>query len=416
MSSRHGRKLTFHYIGNVHLPVALQYNACAFTQKIHKLCEMLMNQGHRVILYGAEGTDAPCSEMVVTHPLAEIKDAFGDKPCTTDDPLGYEWKTADGGFRHDFDSKLHISKRFNETCILEINKRKQADHFLLLSMGHYQKPIADAVGLYLTCEPGIGYRGSFAPFRAFESCYIQNFMYGSEHPLASLDGQNYDRVIPNYYRPEDFVVPPLEGSTLEEGASDHLDRDKTYLLFMGRLIHRKGISVAISACKATGTRLLITGQGYKSWDPQTKTLVDQDGGVHVLADNMEFLGYADAEQRRKLMNGATAVICPSLYMEPFCGVNVEAQLCGTPVITTDFGAFPETVEQGRTGFRCLVMQDYVDAIRRVGFLDRAYIQERALRLYSCEAVGKEFERWFQDLYNLWESAHLDGVKGWSRVE
>jgi glycosyltransferase involved in cell wall biosynthesis len=116
------------------------------------------------------------------------------------------------------------------------------------------------------------------------------------------------------------------------------------------------------------------------------------------------------------MNGATAVICPSLYMEPFCGVNVEAQLCGTPVITTDFGAFPETVEQGRTGFRCLVMQDYVNAIHQVKCLDRAYIQERALRLYSCEAVGKEFERWFQDLYNLWESAHLEGVKGWSRVE
>ncbi len=424
--SRWDRKFTFHYIGNVHLPVSLVYNACAFTQKIHKLCEMLVKQGHTVILYGAETSDAPCTELVVTHSVEKIKAAFGDSPCTTDDPLGYEWRTSDGGFRHDFDSKLPISHEFNRTCIQEIEKRKKPDHFLLLSMGYYQKPIADGVKMHLTCEPGIGYRGSFADFRAFESSYIQNFMYGSEHPYESLNGKNYDRVIPNYYRVQDFVPPcACQGSGGNDCSLCHLCQHpchegtacapKSYYLFMGRLIHRKGLIIAYQACKLLGAPLKIAGQGYKSWNPETRTLVDQDGNTFELADNMEFVGYADAETRRTLMLDAIAVFCPSLYLEPFCGVNAEAQLCGTPVITTDFGAFTDTVEQGVTGVRCLTLCDYVDAMEQVKGMNRDHIHRRALGRFSCEAVMVQFEKWFQDLYNVFESSTIPGVKGWSRT-
>lgn len=406
--NRSTRKLCFHYIGNVHLPVSLEYNACAFTQKIHKLCEMLLKLGHRVILYAAEGSDVPCTELVVTHSLADIREAFGDDPPYTENVLGYPWRTANGGFRHDFETKKDISRRFNATCIREVAARAQPDHFLLLSMGVYQRPIAEGLKMYLTCEPGIGYRGSFAAFRAFESAYMQNFMYGSENPRKSIDGPNYDRVIPNYFRPEDFTPrsgqPPL---TAEDG----------YFLYLGRLIHRKGITVAYQACKAAGLRLKIAGQGYRSWNPQTGVLVSQDGNEMQMDDRIEFVGYADAEARRELMCNAVGVFCPSIYMEPFCGVNVEAQLCGTPVITSDFGAFPETVEQGRTGFRCSTLQDYVDAATTgVRTLDREYIRTRALSRYSCDAVAVQFEKWFQDLYDVWESAHVPGAKGWSRLK
>ena len=53
--------------------------------------------------------------------------------------------------------------------------------------------------------------------------------------------------------------------------------------------------------------------------------------------------------RSAVLGGATALLAPSAFIEPFCGAAVEAQLCGTPVVCTSYGAFTETVEDGATG-------------------------------------------------------------------
>ncbi len=99
----------------------------------------------------------------------------------------------------------------------------------------------------MTCEPGIGYRGSVrGRFRAFESAYIQNFTYGSEAPYQSIDGSFYDRVIPNYFDPKDV---------------EFSDQKDDYYFFIGRMIKRKGILIAAKACNALGKKLIIAGQG-----------------------------------------------------------------------------------------------------------------------------------------------------------
>ena len=62
---------------------------------------------------------------------------------------------------------------------------------------------------------------------------------------------------------------------------------------------------------------------------------------------------------------AKIFFCPSLYVERFVHVVVEAGMCGTPILCTDFGAFTETVLPGKTGFRCRTFQDYIDGVKNI---------------------------------------------------
>lgn len=366
------RAFRFHLLGLVHLPVSERYMGCAFTQKIVKMSKMLLDLGHEVYLYGAESSDAPCTEHIQTHTLKEIRDTWGDGDNRFD--IGYNWKRSE--FRHDFnDQATPLTEGVRGRCVAEIHRRKKDDDFLLVMQGDYQRPIADKIGLSLTVEPGIGYRGSYANYRAYESAYLQNFTHGSERPRQSIDGAYFHRVIPNYFDEKDFPFEPEK---------------EDYYLFIGRVIKRKGIWTAIRTVGEVKGKLLVAGQ-------------ESGGGiVRQLPPHCKYIGYIEPEQRAELMGKAKAVFVPTLYLEAFGGVNVEAQLCGTPVITTNFGVFPETVVQGITGFRCNTLQDFVDAAGLVEELDPQRIRAHAER-YLMRNVKWEFQQFWEDLYRVYES-------------
>lgn len=373
---------TFHLLGLAHLPVSEKYMACAFTQKIVKMSKMLLSMGHTVYLYGSEGSDAPCSEFIQTHTLKDIRDSWGEGDNRFD--IGYDWKS--GQFKTDFNSeKTECTKKYYKNCIKEINKRKEDDHYLMITQGAYQKPIDDGVGLYLTIEPGIGYRGSYCKFRAFESSYIQNFTYGSQHPFKSINGNYYDRVIPNYYDKKDFPKHRI------------LMNKKDYYLYIGRQIPRKGIDTAIKTCDAIGAKLKIAGQGRYPTNSK----------------NVDFVGFADARKRFNLMTGAKAVFVPTLYLEPFGGVAIESMLSGTPVITTNFGVFPETITPD-VGIRCDTLSDFVKATKNIDRFDPRKVRKSAEK-YLLPEVSVQYSKWFEDLYNLYESTKDPDKKGWHRL-
>lgn len=372
--------------------------SCAFTQKNHKLARMLLSLGHEVFYYGTEGSDVPCTQFIQTHTLSDIRRDYGDGDNRFQ--IGYNWTDTD--FRHDFNTtKKHSTIKYYATAITEINKCKQPDDFLLCTQGAYQNPIADAVGLYLTCEPGVGYRGSVkGRFRAFESSYIQNFTYGSEHPYESINGSYYDRVIPNYFDPDDI---------------EYSAKKDDYYLFIGRMIKRKGIITAYLATQAIGKKLIIAGQGAHV-DSRGYLVPNEDPDFELPPGNWEYVGYADVAKRKKLMAHAIATFTPTEYLECFAGTHIESMLSGTPPITTNFGVFPGTIPDhlnGKVGFRCNTLQDFVNAALLAPLVNHQAVRKYAER-FLMDNVKLQYQKWFNDLYNVWQSTTSD-EKGWHRL-
>lgn len=101
------------------------------------------------------------------------------------------------------------------------------------------------------------------------------------------------------------------------------------------------------------------------------------------------------------MAGAIASFAPTIYVEPFGNVVPEAMFCGTPVITTDWGAFTETVIDGKTGFRCRTFGEFVEAMDKAKDLDPRAIRAHAVENYSLDAIAPKYDRYFNRLSSLW---------------
>jgi len=387
--------MRFHLLGLVHLPCSKDYMGCAFTQKNYKLAKMLLDLGHEVFYYGAEGSTVPCTEFIQTHSLADICEEWGDGDNRFE--IGYDWNKGD--FRHDFSkARTKTTKKYYRNCIEHINKIKRPDDFLLITQGYYQKPVDDGVKLYLTCEPGIGYRGSYARFRGFESAYIQNFTYGSQNPFKCINGNYYDRVIPNYFDEEDVEFNP--GKT------------KDYMMFIGRVIKLKGVVTACLTAQALNKKLLIVGQGGRIMPDGS--LTNQYRDFTFPKSTWEYVGYADVTKRKELMKNAICSFAPTEYLECFGGVHIEAMLHGTPVLTTDFGVYPGTVINGLNGYRCNTLDDFVKAGKKIGNLDRSAVRASAEK-YLSPNVALEYQKWFDDLAQL-ERSVSKGEKGWHHIK
>jgi glycosyltransferase involved in cell wall biosynthesis len=352
-----------HVISLPHTETTRQFDWCAFTAKTRKFATMMTQLGYDVRLYSGEVNEAKCTEHIPIVSRAEQAKWFGQ----------YDWS------RHmfnDFDSSREFWQVTNARAAREIRARARPGDILGLVMGASQQPIARMLGdmgLH-EVEIGIGYSGIVSPFRVFESYALRHFLADR---APNDDVRPFDVVIPNFFELDQFP----EG----DGSGD-------YYLFMGRLIRRKGPKIAADVCRQIGAKLVIAGQGMASTAPN---FVTSDGTV--LEGDIEYVGLADPVQRARLMGEAKAVFVPTIYLEPFGGVAVEAMLCGTPVITSDWGAFTETVIDGVTGFRCHTMSDFVEAAIRAPSLDRKAIRAYATSRYATSVVGKQYDRYFRRL-------------------
>ena len=360
-----------------------EYSACAFTQKVLKFCSMMHVRGHTIYHYGHERSKVECTEHITVTDDTVLEKAYGL----------YDWRK--NHFKHSCGDFAH--GHFNTRCIEEVASRKQRGDFLLLFWGLGHRDIAHAHKDLLVVEPGIGSHNALvAPFAVFESYAVMHHVYAK----YDISPRFMDAVVPNYFDQNDFISPSEKAYELAKVASsEQSDTMKQILLLkpgyavmIARVIPTKGFQVAIEACLVTGTKLVIAGQGNLH-DAILPGLL-----LHVqnpeAPKGITFIGYVEPHERRVLLANAKCLLAPTLYAEPFCGVNVEAQLSGIPVVSTDWGVFPETVIHGITGWRCRTLDHFSWALKNLDRFDAQRIRDHAVANWCFPKVASMYEEYF----------------------
>jgi glycosyltransferase involved in cell wall biosynthesis len=150
-----------------------------------------------------------------------------------------------------------------------------------------------------------------------------------------------------------------------------------YLAFLGRIAPEKSVDRAIRIAERCGLPLKIAAKVDRAdreyFEEKIRPLID--------LPHVDYIGEIGDRDKASFLSGASALLMPIDWPEPFGLVMIEAMACGTPVVAFNRGSVPEVVDEGVTGY---IVEDEVSAVAAV---------ELALRL-PRDKVRKRFEERF----------------------
>ena len=189
----------------------------------------------------------------------------------------------------------------------------------------------------------------------------------------------YAATIHHGIRLEDFSFDP-------HGSED--------LLFFGRIHPHKGAAEAIAAARRAGRRLVMAG-------------IVQDQDYHrehvepALDDrSVVYSGPVGGAERTKILSSAGALLHLVNFDEPFGLSVVEALASGTPVIAANRGAMPELIDHGVTGFLVNSVDEAVDAIGRIGEIDRAACRAAVSARFTVDRMADRYLELYRSLLGV----------------
>ena len=175
------------------------------------------------------------------------------------------------------------------------------------------------------------------------------------------------------------------------------------ILFVGRLVYRKGVHVLIAAMpeilKRVDAKLIIVGGvGYM------KDFLERQVHRAGLNGKVSFMGSVDDQTLKLLYKSADVCVVPSLF-EPFGITAIEAFAAQTPLVVADSGGLSEIVAHNRTGVKVIPnnAKSLAEGVMKV-LLDPSFAQRirsnayrEVLQKYKWEKVGQKLRHLYQNI-------------------
>jgi len=213
-------------------------------------------------------------------------------------------------------------------------------------------------------------------------------------------------MVPNGVNTE--VYTKIENNDLRHFRNKFALPEEKIVLFVGRLVHEKGIHVLVNAVpkvlEKVNAKFIIVGNGYMR--EQLSNIVRHIGLTHKVM----FTGFVDDETLRKLQKCADVSVVPSLF-EPFGIVALEAMAAKSPVVVSDTGGLSEIVEHDLAGVK--VYPDNPDSlawgIAKV-LLDEAYANWITTNAYKKVQEKYDWDKIAQKTKAVYEAVLNDYSK------
>ena len=195
----------------------------------------------------------------------------------------------------------------------------------------------------------------------------------------------------------DSSFKPVEGAKILSRVRRRYGLPERFILFVGNLEPKKNLRGLIDAfgkvkgCRKIEHKLVITGK--KGWKYRNIFKAVEENS---LMGEVIFTGYCRQEDLPALYSMADLFVFPSLY-EGFGLPPLEAMACGTPVLTSDRGALPETTG----GCTLMVNPEKIDDIAE-GIMTLLFDQDMR------KSLIEKGRRWVEQF--TWERAARETLK------
>lgn len=316
---------------------------------IASLCDGLVARGHEVTLFAAAGSQT----------LANL---VASRPC---------------GLREDTAERVSpIAAHLAMLC--DVRRRAKEFDIIHCHLSHFQQFafFEDFASKTLTTPHG---RLDYVDLQEALNCWpampMTSISLSQREPLSQANwvANIYHGLPTGHYR--------LHAEHPEAGTPG-------YLAFIGRFSRDKRADRAIAIAAAANLPMKIAAR----IDAEDRAWFLKEVEPHIDGDKVQYVGEIAEAEKSSFLGGATALLFPIDWPEPFGLVMIEAMAHGTPVIAWRNGAVAEIVDDGVSGFVVESLEDAIAAVPRAIALDRREVRRCFERRFDAERMVDEYVR------------------------